>query len=467
VAATDRVPNRRLAHYEARSGFSHAELARAVTRRAKAAGEAHICPDGSRVRRWLEGERPRDPVPQLLAEVFTERLGVPVSPADLGFPQPGTRTHGEDINLPWLFTRTASALTRQTKGDLMLDRRAFQDDESPGELASGPELLAAVQPWASAVPDPLPNVTEHGHGRIGLSDVAQIEQVTTVFRNWDNLYGGGLTREAIVGQLKGAACLLDGPYTEQTGRALFRAVADLASVAGWTSFDAGLHKTAQRYFVLGLHAAKEARDRALGAHLLNCMSRQMGHLKRPADALELVQLAQYGARNDATATTRAMLHALEARYLAVTGQMREFDRAVGLAGDSYTHADLATDPDWVQFFDLSEFYATIGVCHQIAAASRPGHASTAALMIEHAISNRPPGRVRSRAFDHIGLARTRLIQGEYDGAATAADTALGLLGELSSSRVADRLRELLGDTEPHAANRAIQGLRDRLAAALA
>jgi len=197
------------------------------------------------------------------------------------------------------------------------------------------------------------------------------------------------------------------------------------------------------------------------------MSRQMGHLKRPADALELVQLAQYGARNDATATTRAMLHALEARYLAVTGQMREFDRAVGLAGDSYTHADLATDPDWVQFFDLSEFYATIGVCHQIAAASRPGHASTAALMIEHAISNRPPGRVRSRAFDHIGLARTRLIQGEYDGAATAADTALGLLGELSSSRVADRLRELLGDTEPHAANRAIQGLRDRLAAALA
>lgn len=467
MAAADRTPNRRLAHYEARSGFSHAGLARAVTRRAKAAGEAHICPDGSRVRRWLEGERPRDPVPRLLAEVFTERLGVPVSPADLGFPQPGTRGPGEEINFPWLLTRTASALTRQTKGDLMLDRHAFQEDEAPGEVAAGPELLAAVQPWASAVPEPLPNLAEHGHGRIGMSDVAQIEQVTTVFRNWDNLYGGGLTREAIVGQLKGAAALLDGPYTEQTGRALFRAVADLSSVAGWTSFDAGLHKTAQRYFVLGLHAAKEAGDKALGAHLLNCMSRQMGHLRRPADALELVQLAQYGARNDATATTRAMLHALEARYLAVTGQMREFDRAAGLAEDSYAHSDPGTDPDWVQFFDVSEFYATMGICHQIAAASRPGHAGTSATMIEHAITSRPAGRVRSRAFDHIGLARTRLIQGEYEGAATAADTALGLLGELSSSRVTDRLRELLIDAGPHAGNQAVQGLRDRLSAALA
>ncbi|HEY2579266.1 MAG TPA: hypothetical protein VGI74_23410 [Streptosporangiaceae bacterium] len=466
MAAADRAPNRRLAHYEARSGFSHAELARAVTRRARAAGEAHICPDGSRVRRWLEGERPRAPVPRMLAEVFTERLGVPVSPADLGFPDPGTRDPGEEINFPWLLTRTASALNSQAKGDLMLDRHALQDDESPSELAAGPELLAAVQPWASAVPEPLPNLTAAGDGRIGMSDVAQIEQVTTVFRNWDNLYGGGLAREAIVGQLKSAAALLDGPYTEPVGRALFRAVADLASVAGFSSFDAGLHKTAQRYFVLGLHAAKEAGDKALGAHLLNCMSRQMGHLKRPADALELVQLAQYGARNDATATTRAMLHALEARYLAITGQMREFDRAVGLAEDSYAHADPGSDPDWVQFFDASEFYATIGICHQIAAASRPGHGGTAAAMIEQAISKRPAGRVRSRAFDHIGLARTRLIQGEYEGAATAADTALGLLGELSSSRVTDRLRELLTDTEAHAADRAILGLRDHLSAAL-
>jgi hypothetical protein len=463
VAAGDRGPNKRLAHYEARAGFTHASLARAVTVTAQAAGEPHVCPDGSRVRRWIEGEQPRDPVPAILSRVFTERLGVPVSPADLGLP--AGYAPGGEISFPWLATRAVSSLTDHIKGDLMLDRHDF--DEPAQDTATGAELLAAVQPWASAAPDPLPNLADHGAGRIGMTDVRQVEQVTSVFRNWDNLYGGGLTREAIVGQLKGAAAMLDGTYTEQAGRALFRAVADLASVAGWTSFDSGLHPTAQRYFILGLHAAKEAGDRALGAHLLNCMSRQMGHLQRPADALELVQLAQYGARNDATPTTRAMLCALEARYLAVTGRERDFQRAAGLAEDAFAHADPENDPDWARFFDASEFSATIGVCHQIAAtASDPRHADVAAAMIEQAISQRAPGRVRSKAFDHIGLARARLLQREYEGAAAAAGTAITLLGDLSSSRVADRLRELLTETEPHAGNRAVSDLRERLTTAI-
>lgn len=297
-----------------------------------------------------------------------------------------------------------------------------------------------------------------------MTEVRQIEQVTTVFRNWDNLYGGGLAREAIVGQLKSSAALLGGPYSEPVGRALFRAVADLASVAGFVSFDAGLHLTAQRYFVLGLHAAKEAGDRALGAHLLNCMSRQMGHLHRPEDALELVQLAQYGARNDVTPTVRAMLHALEARYYAVMGQLREFDRAIGLAGDAFAHSDPASDPVWAGFFDSGEFCATVGVCHQIAARARPDHAETSAELIQQAIATRGAGRVRSRAFDHIALARTRLLQGEYDGAAAAADTALGLFGELTSSRVTDRLRELRAEAAAHPGSRAARDLSDRLGA---
>lgn len=466
MAEPGRVPNRQLAHYQARAGFSYAELARAVTRRARASGEPHICPDGSRVRRWLRGERPREPVPSLLAEVFTERLGIPVNVADLGFAASGRAARDDGIHVPWLLTRTISSLTEHVKGDLMLDRHALEDDANQ-DFSAGADLLSAVQPWASASPEPLPNLAETGHGRIGMTDVRQIEQVTTVFRNWDNLYGGGLAREAIVGQLKSSVALLDGPCTEPVGRALFRAVADLSSVAGWASFDAGLQLFAQRYFILGLHAAKEAGDRVLGAHLLNCMSRQMGHLHHPEDALELIQLAQYGARNEATATMRAMLHSLEARYLAVMGRMREFDRAVGLAEDGFAHSDPGTDPVWIQFFDTSEFFATIGICHQIAARARPDHAGTSAEMIQQAISQRGAARVRSRAFDYIGLARTRLLQREYDGAAAAAETALGLFGELTSSRVTDRLRELQAEAATHSSNQAIRDLCDRLNAVTA
>jgi septum formation inhibitor-activating ATPase MinD len=76
------------------------------------------------------------------------------------------------------------------------------------------------------------------------------------------------------------------------------------------------------------------------------------------------------------------------------------------------------------------------------------------------------GHWQRRAFDHIGLARTRLIQREYEGAAASADTAITLLGDLSSSRVADRLRELLTETEHHADNRAVSELRERLTNAI-
>ena len=68
------------------------------------------------------------------------------------------------------------------------------------------------------------------------------------------------------------------------------------------SYDVGLQPTAQKYFVLALHAAKEAGDRPLGSYVLSSMSRQMIHLGRPDDALELIHLAQYGSRDCASAT---------------------------------------------------------------------------------------------------------------------------------------------------------------------
>ncbi len=75
-------------------------------------------------------------------------------------------------------------------------------------------------------------------------------------------------------------------------RAPFKVAAELAELAGWTSYDVGLQPTAQKYFVLALHAAKEAGDKPLARTSLSSMSRQMIHLGRPEDALELIHLAQ-------------------------------------------------------------------------------------------------------------------------------------------------------------------------------
>lgn len=85
------------------------------------------------------------------------------------------------------------------------------------------------------------------------------------------------------------------------------------------SFDAGRHVVVQRTFVSPLHAAAEAKDRAPGAHILQYMARQMSHLGHVEEALELVALAQYGARWQMTSATASMLAALESRSQALLG----------------------------------------------------------------------------------------------------------------------------------------------------
>ncbi|WP_240512727.1 hypothetical protein [Streptomyces griseoruber] len=55
----------------------------------KARGHKQIAPDTTRVRRWIDGERPRPPVPALLADVLSQAVGQPLTPGDLGLTATG------------------------------------------------------------------------------------------------------------------------------------------------------------------------------------------------------------------------------------------------------------------------------------------------------------------------------------------------------------------------------------------
>ncbi|MGW7555407.1 hypothetical protein [Streptomyces rimosus] len=70
------MPNAFLSHFMERAQLSNAQLAQAVTAGARAAGHRDINPDESRVRRWRGGECPRQPVPQIIAQVLGARCSV-------------------------------------------------------------------------------------------------------------------------------------------------------------------------------------------------------------------------------------------------------------------------------------------------------------------------------------------------------------------------------------------------------
>lgn len=141
-----REPNARLADLFARTGWTKSELARLVNRQAAVMGHPGLATDTSRVRRWLDmGASPRDPVPRVLAVLFTERLGRVVTIEDLGFEAPGSGGYGPYGVLPWSSERTAAVITEFTSMDLMLNR---------SELVAAGSVLCAGPPAAGPLPEP-------------------------------------------------------------------------------------------------------------------------------------------------------------------------------------------------------------------------------------------------------------------------------------------------------------------------
>jgi hypothetical protein len=450
--------NHALATWITTSGHSYQQVADVIGALARArTPPLNAAPDSSRVSRWVSGEQPRGIMPDLIAEALTVLCDLPysLSRADIGMSAATAERAGQQ--LPWQPSGIIQAVLDMTRTDLV-----SQPGEPPDvELLGGTRLLDAVRPWLHLAPGDLP--PPERPGRIGLADVEKIRATTAAFRAWDNQHGGGLSRHAVVAQLKATTELLHhGRMSDTVGRELFSAVGDLASVAGWMTHDSGRSPEGQRYLLLGLRAAAEAGDTALAAHLLNCLSRLANHLRRTDDALEMVQLAQYGTRKLPAGRLKAVLAALEARQLAITGDISGFTRAAAATADNLGAGDPGSDPEWVQWFDQAEYHATIGIAHMLAARHQPGLISTAITMIQAAIPLRPAERARSRAFDHIGLAGAHVLAGQLDAADDAAADAIDQAGGVFSTRVADRMAELdttlgaLGD-DP-----AARRIRDRI-----
>ncbi|GHH86612.1 hypothetical protein GCM10018793_59260 [Streptomyces sulfonofaciens] len=450
-AHAEKRPNELLGSWFVRSGWSKGELARQVNRRARQLGANHISTDTSRVRRWLDGENPREPIPRILSDLFSERFGCVVAVEDLGLRAPHKPPSASGVDLPWTGPQTVAMISEFSRSDLMLARRGFLG--SSLSLAAGPALVEPLQRWlvpAPATPaaEPAAGATPRRPGRLSQPELDLLETTTVMFRTWDAQCGGGLRRKAVVGQLHEVTDLLQEPHPEPTRKRLFKVAAELAELAGWMSYDIGLQPTAQKYFVLALHAAKEAGDKSLGSYVLSSMSRQMIHLGRPDDALELIHLAQYGSRDCAGARTQAMLYAMEARAYANMGQPGKCKRAVRMAEDTFADALDGTEPepDWIRFFTEAELHGENGHSYRDlarVAGRSPTYATLAEPVMARSVELFAPDREhqRSYALNLIGLASVHLLKEEPEKSAALTREAFGVARKVRSERVNTRIRQ--------------------------
>jgi hypothetical protein len=469
--------NTRLADLFGLTGWSKGELARLVNRQAAAMGHPQLATDTSRVRRWIDtGESPREPVPKVLAALFTERLGRVVTIEDLGFDrrrQTGNRQTGD--GLPWPPERTAAVLTEFTGMDLMLNRRGLVG--AGAALASGTVISSAMYDWLHTDPalaadaprlaDPL-HADQADYDRyeavpVGSQEIESLERSVEVFRAWDAARGGGLQRKAVVGQLNEVGGMLSYRHPAHLQRRLWGVAANLAVLAGWMSHDIGLEPTAQKYFLIAAHAAREGGDRPRAGEALSRAARQMVHLGKPEQALDLMQLATSGSGQDTLPRTRAMLHTIEAWAQASMGRGQAMRRTLGEAEELFVsdNGDVQP-PSWMQNFDEADLHGMQALAYRTLAEHEPSAAAQAQLHAKQAITLRTSGHERSMIFDYLSLASACFIADDPEQADRYARMALLTIGQTSSHRTWDRLREMYRLTGRYSDYSRIQDLRTEI-----
>ncbi|MFX4294072.1 regulator [Streptomyces bohaiensis] len=305
--------------------------------------------------------------------------------------------------------------------------------------------------------------TERGPGqRVTAGDIAALHSVADLFRKLDNAYGGGHARQALIRYLEHELePLLRGSYSEQTGRRIFAAAADLTRLAGWTAYDIAAHGLAQRYFVQALRLAQAAGDRGYGSYVLVSMSRQAVYLGHGREAVQLARVAQQGTAASAPPAVQALLHAAEARGHGLLGEVRACTASLARAERALEASRPGDEvPHWARFFDEAQLADECGHCHRDLQQHR-----AAARHAERSLQLRGPAYARSRLFCRVVLATARLGLGELEQACALASEAAQQAAEMRSVRAHEYIHDFERRLEPYRDAAVVRSYRERAAAA--
>ncbi|MFI7703253.1 hypothetical protein [Nonomuraea sp. NPDC049480] len=444
----EREPNRLLQQLIAEAGFSHKGLARRLNDLGAARGTPGLKYDHSSVLRWIGGQRPRDPVPCLLMEIFAMRLGRPVTSEDLGMPAIITPLDlGQEFTHTW--QEGVATVTALWRADV--ERRRFLIDST---FAIGAGSIGAMRWLTSPAEGHLGGM---GTRRVGRADIAAIHEVTRSFGELDNRFGSGRVRSSVIKYLDTAVSplLKDGSYGESTGRSLAAAAAELTRLAGWMAYDMEQHGLAQRYLIQALRLARGAGDQTLGGEILAGMAHQAVYMGQPAHALDLARAAQVAARSARVNTLLASAHVLEAHAHAGRGDARACGASLHAAERAFDARKPAEEPRWLSYFDEAYLSAKFAHCFRdLGVGERAVRHARRSLDMDSRY-------VRGRMFNLSLLAAGLLQCGELEEACSTAASALTLAGELHSARSRSYAADLRRRLEPYRNERPVLVLRER------
>lgn len=375
-------------------------------------------------------------------------------PADLGFihqRRPTGIALAVGLHYPSNAPGAIGSLTELWQADLAQDATL---------LACSPEINAWNEASLSWLVNSVPPAITHGPNsrKVGTTDIVGVRATADMFDQLDARFGGGHARTAFIEFLRrDLTQLLNGTYTEATGRELFRVAAQATQLGAWMSYDAGLHGLAQRYFIQALKLADTSGDRLLAGSILDAMSHQATFLGRFQEAANLARAARTGTESLGSAASAAHFSVMEARALARLGDASACDQAMSVAVTAFERRRHEDHAEWFDYFDDAELAAELGHCNRDL--GRPKQATSYAAQSVGTNGT----QVRSDFFATMVLADGHLDHGDAEEACRVALTALHLGEQLKSTRCGTYVDEFRQRLTPLGASPVVRDFLDQAA----
>lgn len=436
-------PNDQLKALVAEAGLSNKGLARRVIQQGKTKGFTELRYNHSSVARWFDGEQPQDGVPELIAQALAVELGRVVTVTDIGMTSSTVFVDvGLELDGDW--AERVGAATALWRADV--ERRQFLTGTA---LAASASSRAALR-WLTSPPVEPPLGT--GLRRIGAADVEAIREMTRTYRELDNRLGGGRLRTVVVHQLDSQVTpmLRNGRYSDEIGRRLAGAAAELGQLAGWLAYDCELHGLGQRYLLQALSLAQTAGDSALCGEIMAAISHQSVYLAQSATAIDLARTGQAAARRAGLPTLMTECLVMEAHGHAARDDARACAGALVRAEKSFDSASRSNVPAWLSYFDAAYLAAKFGQCFR-----DMGQGAKAEEYARRSL-NMDGRYARGKAFNQTLLAVAYAQQKQVDQACHEGRIAVDLVAGLSSQRAVRYVKDLRRRLEPYGATKAVR-----------
>lgn len=269
-------------------------------------------------------------------------------------------------------------------------------------LFTGLDLVALIRQWSASVPL-VPRPTR----QVGTDEITEMERAVALFRTWDASGRGGLHRKAVIGQFNAVAENLHGPGSlrESDRERMFGVAAELAQLAGWMTFDSGLHVPAQRYFLFAVETSQQACNYDLAAKIVGDMAQLSKFLGHNDDCLAMLRTALAVLPRGANPLVRSELSAHQACAHARYGppDASHARRSVDASLEAFEEADASARTNWLLYMDRSEVNSLAASAYMLLAQNESDrtravrHAARAEHYARQANEHRPGRRVRRSA----------------------------------------------------------------------